>query len=419
MKFIKRQILPEILSHLSAREMTLISGARQVGKTTLMKEIKNILDRQKKLTLFFNLDFESDFNYVESQEKFLQKIKLEFGEKSGVIFIDEIQRKENSGLFLKGLFDKNLPYKFIVSGSGSMELKEKIHESLTGRKRTFELSTITFREFVNYETDYRYENNLTEFFDVEKERVDHLLEAYLSCGGYPRIVVESDKQEKILLINEIYSSYLKRDIAYLLNIDRPELFTKLIQLLAHVTASILNYSTLASDVGISVPTLKKYLWYAENTFIIKIINPYFKNKRKEIKKSPVVYFNDIGLRNFSLNQFAKDQIIDGAGLLFQNFIFNIIRELNKKAFAEINFWRTTDRAEVDFILNSGNQLIPVETKCSRLKNNRVSRSFRNFIETYKPEKGYIVNLDYTSEIQIEDTIVKFIPYYKLYDEPLF
>ncbi|MFZ5516770.1 MAG: ATP-binding protein [Candidatus Zhuqueibacterota bacterium] len=408
----------KILSHLSAKEMTLITGARQVGKTTVMKEVKDILDKQGNQTLFFNLDFETDFSYVESQGKFLQKVKLEFGDKPGFIFIDEIQRKENSGLFLKGLFDRNLPYRFIVSGSGSMELKEKIHESLTGRKRTFELSTISFREFVNFRTDYRYENNLNDFFDVEKERTELLLNEYLACGGYPRLVVESTKQEKSQLINEIYTSYLKRDVAYLLNIDRPELFTRLIQLLAHATGSILNYSTLASDVGVSVPTLKKYFWYAENTFIIKIITPYFKNKRKEIKKSPVVYFNDLGLRNFALNQFGKEHLIEGAGLLFQNFVFNIIQELNQYAFAEINFWRTTDQAEVDFIIHSGDEIVPVETKCSRLKNDRVSRSFRNFIEAYEPKNAYIVNLDYTSEMKINNTTVKFLPYYKLYQEKI-
>ena len=160
MIFIKRHILHEILAHLEAGEITLISGARQVGKTTLMKEIQNILDKKNQKTFYFNLDFDSDFSYFEFQEKLLQKIKLELGEAKGFIFIDEIQRKENAGLFLKGLYDRNLPYKFIVSGSGSMELKEKIHESLTGRKRVFELSTITFKEFVNYKIDYRYENNL-------------------------------------------------------------------------------------------------------------------------------------------------------------------------------------------------------------------------------------------------------------------
>ena len=300
MTLIKRTILKDILNHLKAKEITLISGARQVGKTTLMKEVKRILDNRGKKTLYLNLDIDSDFVHFQSQERLLQKIQLELGNKEGVIFIDEIQRKENAGLFLKGLYDRNDEYKFVVSGSGSMELKEKIHESLTGRKREFQLSTITFREFVNYKTAYKYENNLPAFFDLEKERTQLFIEEYLSFGGYPRIVTESDRNEKRLLINEIYNSYLKKDIAYLLKIDRPEIFTKLIQLLAHYSGSIINLSSLALDTGLSLPTLKKYLWYAENTFVIELVTPYFKNKRKEIRKSRTVYFKDIGLRNFSL-----------------------------------------------------------------------------------------------------------------------
>lgn len=413
---IKRRILPPICSHLSAKEITLITGARQVGKTTLMNEIKNILDKKGQKTLYFNLDFESDFGYLKSQELFLQKINLEIGNNKGYIFIDEIQRKENAGLFLKGLFDRGLTHKFIVSGSGSMELKEKIHESLTGRKRVFELSTVTFIEFVNYKTGYRYEDNLSAFFEIEQEKTLLLLNEFLTYGGYPRIVTETKKEEKFLLINEIYNSYLKKDIAYLLKIDKPELFSRLIQLLAYYTGSIMNYSTLSTDIGISVPTLKKYLWYAENTFIIKSITPYFKNKRKEIRKSQTVYFNDVGLKNFALNHYGKDIDLVDSGYLFQNFIFLLLQDLFKEKNYKIHFWRTTDGAEVDFLLHSGNSIIPIEVKFSRLKNAKIQRSFRNFIKSYEPKKGYVINLDYSNELKINKTIVKFLPFYKLYDE---
>ena len=97
---------------------------------------------------------------------------------------------------MKGLYDMNLPYKFIVSGSGSLELKEKIHESLAGRKRIFELSTLSFTEFVNHKTDYQYEHNLPEFFALEKQKRQGLLDEYLSFGGYPRVVLEDTVNEK-------------------------------------------------------------------------------------------------------------------------------------------------------------------------------------------------------------------------------
>ncbi len=416
MTFIKRTILPAILDHLSAREITLITGARQVGKTTLMNEIRKILQRSNQPTLYFNLDLESDFNYFQSQQRLLQKIRLELGGQRGFIFIDEIQRKENAGLFLKGLYDLNLPYKLIVSGSGSMELKEKIHESLTGRKRVFELSTITFREFVNYRTAYKYESTLGDFFDLEKDTTHLLMEEYLAYGGYPRIVLEPRKEEKFLLINEIYDSYLKRDIAFLLRIDRPELFTRLIQFLAQGCGSILNYSNLSADVGISLPTLKKYLWYAEHTFIIKRLSPYFRNMRKELRKSPVLYFSDLGLLNFAQHRFGQEPFPGQSGRLFQNFVFLILQDVLRFHFVTIQYWRTADGSEVDFIVRFGDRLVPFEVKFSRLKKDTISRGYRNFITTYRPERAYVINLDYQNEINIENTLIRFLPYYKLYEE---
>lgn len=415
---IKRQILPRIMSHLSAKEMTVITGARQVGKTTIMKEMQNILEKDGQNTLYFNLDYESDFDFHKSQEKLLHKIRLEVGDEESFIFIDEIQRKKNAGIFLKGLFDRGFPYKFIISGSGSMELKEKIHESLTGRKRIFEVYPVNFREFVNFRTDYKYEDRLSDFFKLEKTKTLSLLNEYLAFGGYPRIVVEKKREEKLLLMNDIYDSYLVKDVAYLLNVNRPQMFTKLIQLLANYCGLPLNYSKIATDIGISFPTLKKYIWYAEKTFIIDLINPFFNNKRKEIRKSKTVYFNDLGLRNFALNDFSREIKGNKSGFHFQNFVYILLRSFLKQKNYKIHYWRTTDKAEVDFIINKGNTVIPVEVKFSKLKKTNISRSFRNFLDQYKPKKAFIVNLELSTEVKINSTKLKFLPFYKLYEEEI-
>ena len=133
---IKRALLNDLKKHLKAKEISIIIGPRQVGKTTLMMELATELKKNSERVLFLNLDIESDKKFFDTQELLLRKIKLEIGE-SGYVFINEIQRKVNAGLFLKGLYDLDLSYKFIVSGSGSLELKEHIQESLTGRKRLF------------------------------------------------------------------------------------------------------------------------------------------------------------------------------------------------------------------------------------------------------------------------------------------
>ena len=139
MEIIKRNLFQKVLSALNSREIILIIGPRQCGKTTLMKLVEEFLKSKKERTIFLNLDFEEDKKYFETQKKLIDKLDLEFDHKKAFVFIDEIQRKENAGIFLKGIYDLNLPYKFIISGSGSLELKEKVHESLAGRKLLFEM----------------------------------------------------------------------------------------------------------------------------------------------------------------------------------------------------------------------------------------------------------------------------------------
>src|SRR3989339_1516051 len=208
MKIIERKIFELLKKHLNSKEISLITGPRQSGKTTLMLELKSFLEKKGENVAFFNFDFESDKIFLESQNKLLEKIRLEFGGKSGYVFIDEIQRKENAGLFLKGIYDMNLPYKFIVSGSGSLELKEKIHESLAGRKRIFELNTVSFEELVNFKTEYKYKDKLSDFLKIEKNRRKTLLDEYMNFGGYPRVVLAETESEKLKIIEEIYQSYV-------------------------------------------------------------------------------------------------------------------------------------------------------------------------------------------------------------------
>ena len=297
---IKRKIKQKIIDSLKLKEISVIIGARQVGKTTVIKEILPKLDK----TLFFNLDIERDNAHFASQQQFLQRIQLEFGKDRAYIFIDEIQQKEDAGRFLKGLFDMDLPYKFIVTGSGSIELKEKINEALTGRKHLIEMAPVTFEEFVNYKTSDRYENRLDLFFDIEKEQTEIFLNEYLIFGGYPAVVTAETAIRKKEIMDEIFRSYITKDISFLLDVKFPNKFIKLIQLLAVQSGSIVNYSQLAQDTSLSVETLKKYLWYAEQTFIVSIVRPYFTNAKKEITKSPNIYFNDLGMLSFSKANFG-------------------------------------------------------------------------------------------------------------------
>lgn len=410
---IKRSLFEELKLHLSKKEISFIIGPRQAGKTTLMLLLKAYLEEKKDArVVFLNLDIERDKQFFVSQDTFVKKIQLEIGKQKGYVFVDEIQRKEDAGIFLKGIYDMNLPYKFIVSGSGSVELKEKIHESLVGRKGIFNLNTLSFEEFVNFKTDYKYEKKLFDFFKIDKKKRQELLEEYLNFGGYPRLVLEEKLEDKLKVINEIYQSYLEKDISYLLGIRKTETFGNLIKLMASQIGNLVNVSELSSTLGISTKTIKDYLWYLQKTFILERITPYFKNLRKEITRTPIFYFYDLGLRNYTLGEFRNMRDFE-KGIIFENFVFNILKEKTNYTSAKINFWRTKDGAEVDFIINLEREVIPVEVKYKEFKKPEITKSLRSFISKYHPVKVFIVNLGFNKRIILNKTKVIFIPFWEL------
>jgi len=408
---IHRKLLKSLKEHLSHKEITLIVGPRQAGKTTLMLLLKKQLEKRNRSTLFLNLDIEADKRFFNSQETLIRKIELELGKEEGYVFIDEIQRKEDAGIFLKGIYDMNLPYKYIISGSGSVELKRKIHESLVGRKRIFELNTLSFEELVNYRTKYRYEKKLLDFLRLEPERARLFLDEYLLFGGYPRVVLAKNISEKQLEISEIYQSYLEKDIAYLLQIKKTDALSKLVRIIAAQPGSLINFSELSSILGISTQTVKDYLWYLEKTFILDRVTPYFRNVRKEIRKSPVYYFYDLGLRNYAIGGFGNLNLPD-IGFVFQNFIFNLLSEKLRLSSARVHFWQTGDGAEVDFVIDFVRELIPIEVKWAALKKPFIPRSLRSFIRQYNSLKSYVVNMSLKETVEIEKTKVYFIPFYE-------
>lgn len=410
---IKRKIYHELEKHLSEKEITFIVGPRQAGKTTLMNALREKLDRSGEKTLYLNMDIERDRRHFASQDNLITKIKTEIGSNKGFVFLDEVQRKENVGLFLKGIYDMNLPYKFIVSGSGSIELKAKINESMVGRKRMFELSTLTFVELINFKTSYKYEDRLQQFFSVEPLQIQKLLEEYLNFGGYPKVVLLDIAYEKIKAMEEIFEGYIEKDIGYLLGVENTNAFSSLVKILSSQIGNLVNIAELSSTLGTSAPTINKYLWYLENTYILQRVNPFFRNVRKEITKSPIFYFYDLGFRNFARETFGQDQKESPEiGFLFENFVHNLINETIESP-TKIHFWRTKDKAEVDLIVERGLMSIPVEVKYKNIEKPEIPRSLRSFLLKYRPENAYIIHLGKESQFKIDNTTVHLLPFYKL------
>ncbi len=403
--------MPKLIAHLDNPEISLIVGPRQAGKTTLMRLLIEHLRSQGKKSLFLNYDLDSDRPYFKSQTDLLTKIRLEIGN-NGYVFLDEIQRKENAGLFLKGLSDMNLSYKFIASGSGSLELKEKIAESLAGRKRIFTLNPLSFEEFLNFKTQYHYREKLADFLKTEVENGQKLLREYLSFGGYPKVVTTETVEEKSEAIKDIFESYLEKDIAGLLNLKRTENFSNLVRTLSSQVGKLINYSELASTLGITERTVKHYIWYLTKTFVGDKISPFTRRLRKEIVKSPVFYFTDTGLANFATRDFYL-QDFSALGFHFQNLIYHELKTLLSSAAGDIHYWRTKDGAEVDFIIDNGRSPVPIEVKLQTLSEPKITGGLISFINKYNPPKASVVNLTYQGETTFNNTAISFIPYYSL------
>jgi len=291
-----------------------------------------------------------------------------------------------------------------------VELKEKIQQSLAGRKRVFLLTTLTLEEFFHYRTDYRYEGTVLDFFSLEKRKSREILDEYLTFGGYPRVVLEEEFSQKKGEINEIYQSYIERDIAYLLRVHKIDEFSRLIKILAKYTGKLINFSTLSRTIGVSEKTIKDYLWYLEKTFILYKVPPFFTNFRKEITRTPLYYFYDPGMRNFACGEFG---IVKEYGFLFQNCVYTLLQEKLKNIPYKIHFWRTKDGAEVDFVITMGEKIIPVEVKYEELKSPEITRSMRSFIERYKPRRGFLINLSLHDRVKINNSEIMIIPYYLL------
>lgn len=418
-KTIHRQVLSALEQHLNAPEMTLLIGPRQVGKTTLIRTLLDGLEAQGKRTVFFNLDIEEDMRWFESQRTLLDRLTFLVGQSTQRVYvaIDEIQRKQDAGRFMKGLYDMGLPYKFILSGSGSLELKEQITESMMGRKREFFIPPVSFSEFVDYRTGYAYANRLPAYGQMEPEKLKgHLIE-YLNFGGYPRVILSQGQEEKRQVMREIYTSYVDRDISGFLRLARPDAFRQMLALLASQSGQILNMTSLASQTGLSAPTLKNYLYYAEKTFSIAMAQPYFRNAQKEITKAPVPYFVDLGLRNLVLGRWGTLIEPPDLGFVFQNMVYQTL--CAKYPGTPVKFWRTLEKAEVDFVVEDAAQSgpldrhLPIEVKYAALRRAEVTRSLRSFIDKYQPAEAWVVNLTLDQVEHIGQTTVRFVPLHAL------
>lgn len=383
---IVRDLTLKIQKYLDRDEILLIIGARQSGKTTLLHQIEDILKEQNQTSYFLNLEDPDYLSLLNRSPKNLFKIfSFDLTQKTFVL-IDEVQYLDNPSNFLKYFYDEHQDkIKIIATGSSAFYLDKKFKDSLVGRKRIFHLFTLSFREFLRFKNEEHLSQK--DFKDLslqEREKIILYYQEYLVFGGYPRVVLAPLKEKEEILRDVAYS-YIKKDI-YEANIRQDEVFYKLFKILASQVGNLVNSSEIASTLGTSKTAVDNYLYVMQKSFHIRLINPFFRNLRKELTKMPKVYFLDLGLRNFFIKNFKVFNEREDKGPLLENALFRQLME--KYEFDEIRFWRTIQKQEVDFVIDE-KMAFEVKVQPNKFK----EKNYRAFLENYPQMKFSIVSFD--------------------------
>ncbi len=368
---IKRILHDVIKQRLYKGKAIVLIGARQVGKTTLLKEI---FPTQNDM-LWFNADDlpVRDFFSNVTIERYRSMIG-----KNKIVVIDEAQRIENVGIKMKLITDNFPGIQLVVTGSSSFELANKINEPLTGRKFEYELFPLSFNEMVN---------DIGLFAEIQK------LPIRLVYGMYPDVVCNPGDEKEIL--NQLTNSYLYKDILEWERIKKPDKLVKLMKALAYQIGSEVSYNELSQIVEIDKGTIEKYINLLEQTKIIFRLPSYSRNLRNELKFGRKIYFCDNGIRNALINNFSDMELRQDAGPLWENFMISELRKYNHytQNYCNTYFWRTTQKQEIDYIEEKDGKLTAYEFKWNPKKKSRVSSTFtsaypESIVKTINPDNFY-------------------------------
>ena len=358
-----RTIGKRIIEKINGGKAIVVVGARQVGKTTLLKEI--LKDKEY---LFLDADDPSTRSLLQSPTT--EEIRTFIGEHK-YIFLDEAQRIPGIGLTLKIITDQFKGVQLFVSGSSSFDLGNALNEPLTERKWEYELFPITWEE---------YENKIG-FIKSEQQIENRLL-----YGLYPEVINNQGNERETL--KNLVNSYLYRDILAFSDIRKPDVLEKLLQALALQLGSEVNYNELSGLIGINKITVQKYIDILEKGYVVFKLNSFSRNIRNEIKQNRKIYFYDNGIRNMLIGNFNQLDLRVDKGALWENFLVSERRKQNlyKDTFAKMYFWRTKQQQEIDFVEEKNGEISAFEFKWS----NKKAKFPQNFIDTYKAE-GVVVD----------------------------
>lgn len=355
-------------NYIRPNKALIIYGARQVGKTTLIKKYLSNTNYKYKLETGDNIKAQELLSYPD-----LNKLK-EYISDYKLLVIDKAQRIKNIGQVVKLLLDNIQDLIVIMTGSSSFELIGQVGEPLTGRKITLILFPIAQTEL----------SALYNRYELKEQ-----LENFLIYGSYPEIITTDSLQEKRLLVTELMQSYLLKDLLALERIKNPKILMDLLRLLAFQVGSQVSLSELAKNLGIDYKTVAKYIDLLEKAFVIYNLRGFSRNLRKEITKKSKYYFYDNGIRNAIISNFNSIQERNDIGALWENFI--VMERYKKQNYQTINvnnyFWRTWEQQEIDLVEEREGKLFGFEIKWNLQK----VRPPNSWLQSYDNTEFAVIN----------------------------
>lgn len=386
-----REIYPDLINSAISPKLSLIFGARQTGKTFLLKK----LGRELKDHQYFNLEFPKDSRIFDiSDEEIFNLLTTS----SPYIFIDEFHYIKNVSQIFKAVYDwcdlhPEIRIKIFASGSSAIEMHKHIKESMAGRFKKFTIRPLSYDEYLS------------------NPQIKTSLNDYLIYGGLPGVYdpkenhSHNDRQE---YLKTLLAAYIQKDIKSLVDEENISSFNNLVYLLASWQGQIISSSTLATETRTGEKTIERYIDILEQTFVLYKLKSFAKNLSNELKKSKKYYLYDLGIRNALLSNFnIKNR--DDIGAIMESFSYHHLLSL-QKANTELYFWRTSDQVEIDFIWLEDRIPTPIEVK-SKLNRPEVPKAFKTFFRAYpNAPMGIVINQKINETIWFMEKPVHFVSF---------
>ncbi len=389
---IPRLIENHIVADLKQKDkIILVLGARQVGKTTLVKDIqaKNSDDNTK--ILFLNCDIDEQLQPINTTSitlltQLLQNVEL--------LFIDEAQRLANPGLTIKIIHESFPKIRVVATGSSSLDLQNKMSDPLTGRMFEFKLFPLSLTEVLSVQ--HPKESN--EY--LLKQTADAQLPSVLTYGLYPEVYTEGDSAQKQRALVGIAEKYLFKDILSYQGVKNSQAIQDLARALAYQIGSEVNEQELSRRLGIDKKTVASYIDVLEKAFVIMRVTPYAKNLRREIGGKYKTFFIDLGVRNALIGDFNQPNLRNDLGAIWENFL--MVERMkayanNNEKLVHYNFWRSYDGAEVDYVEKPYDK--PLRAYEFKYTNSQVSKGARSFVSAYETEVKVVNRENYIDFIK--------------------